>query len=119
MGSYRHLRPTGRLLIYGFASMFSHSGRKNYPKLIWYFFRTPRFSPFDLTGTNRTVSGFNLIYLFDKVALFREIMDTLLKWDSEGHLGAMPVTAFPFEKVSGAHRALESGETVGKLVLEV
>jgi len=116
--SYRHLRPTGRLLIYGFASMFSHSGRKNLAKLIWYYFRTPRFNPFDLTGTNKTISGFNLIYLFDRVDLFRNIMDTLLEWDAAGNIPPMPITSFAFEEVARAHQAMESGATVGKLVLE-
>jgi NADPH:quinone reductase-like Zn-dependent oxidoreductase len=117
--SYRHLRPTGRLLIYGFASMFSHSGRKNVMKLLWYYLRTPRFTPFDLTGSNKTISGFNLIYLFNKVDLFRSIMETLLGWDEEGRLPPMPITSFPFEEVAMAHRAIESGATVGKLILLV
>ena len=117
--SYRHLRPTGRLLIYGFASMFSHSGQKNLAKLIWFYFRTPRFSPFDLTGTNKTISGFNLIYLFDRVDLFRNIMDRLMEWDAAGDIPPMPITSFVFEEVARAHQAMESGATVGKLVLEV
>lgn len=117
--SYQHLRSAGRLLIYGFASMFSRSGRKNPVKLIWYYLRTPRFNPFDLTGSNKTVSGFNLIYLFDRVDLFRNIMDTLLEWEQEGRLPPMPITTFPFEDVTKAHQAMESGATVGKLVLEV
>ena len=117
--SYRHLKPGGRLLIYGFASMFSHSGRKNYLKLIWYYLRTPRFNPFDLTGSNKTVSGFNLIYLFNRVNLFRDIMNKLLKWDSNGTILTMPITKFLFERVAKAHQAIESGNSVGKLVLVV
>ncbi|UCB48327.1 MAG: zinc-binding dehydrogenase [Deltaproteobacteria bacterium] len=118
-GSYHHLKPAGRLLIYGFASMFSHSGRKNILKLIWYYLRTPRFNPFDLTGANKTISGFNLIFLFDKIDLFRGIMETLMRWDSEGLLPPMPITTFPFENVVSAHQAIESGGSVGKLVLVV
>jgi NADPH:quinone reductase-like Zn-dependent oxidoreductase len=117
--SYRHLKPAGRLLIYGFASMFSHSGRKNTLKLIWYYLRTPRFNPFDLTGANKTISGFNLIYLFDKVDLFRKIMETLLSWESEGPLPSTPITTFPFEDVVSAHQAIESGRSIGKLVLVI
>jgi NADPH:quinone reductase-like Zn-dependent oxidoreductase len=117
--SYRHLKPAGRLLIYGFASMFSRSGRKNYPKLIWYYLKTPRFNPFDLTGSNKTISGFNLIYLFDRVDLFRSIMETLIRWDTEGLLPLAPITTFPFEDVVSAHKAIESGRSVGKLVLVV
>jgi NADPH:quinone reductase-like Zn-dependent oxidoreductase len=117
--SYEHLKPGGRLLVYGFASMFSHSGRKNYAKLLWDFLRTPRFSPFDLTRANKTIGGFNLIYLFDRVALFRHIMDTLLLWASESPFPPMPITPFPFEEVAAAHRAMESGKTTGKLALIV
>ena len=117
--SYRHTGPTGRLLVYGFASMFSRSGRKNPLKLIWDYVRTPRFNPFDLTGSNRTVSGFNLIYLFDKAEAFRTIMNRLLQWDSKDLFPAMPVTSFPFRHVVEAHKAMESGNTVGKLVLTV
>ena len=118
-GSYDHLRPTGRLIIYGFASMFSHSGKKNIPKLLWYYLKTPRFSPFDLTTANKTVAGFNLIYLFDHVSLFREMMEKLLRWDAKGLLPPMPITSYPFEEVAKAHRDLESGSTIGKLVLRV
>lgn len=118
-GSYQHLRPAGRLLIYGFASMFSRSGRKNRLKLVRDYLRTPRFNPFDLTGANKTISGFNLIYLFEKVDMFRNIMDTLLKWDSECLIPPMPVKTFAFEDVVKAHQAMESGNSVGKLVLVV
>ena len=118
-GSYGHLRPAGRLLVYGFASMFSHSGRKNALKLLWYYLKTPRFNPFDLTGANKTISGFNLIYLFDKADLFRSVMKTLLMWDVEGQLPLAPITTFPFEDVVRAHKAIESGRSVGKLVLVV
>jgi len=105
--SYHHLKPGGRLLIYGFASMFSYSGRKNLPKLIWYYLRTPRFNPFDL------------IYLFERIELFHQIMADLLKCDSEGLIPPMPVTTFLFEDVVSAHRAIESGKSVGKLVLVI
>ena len=115
--SYEHLKPAGRLLIYGFASMFSHTGRKNYLKLIWYYFRTPRFNPFELTGQNRTVSGFNLIYLFERKVLFQKIMETLLRMEKDGILPEMPVKAYAFEDVAAAHKDMESGKTVGKLIL--
>jgi NADPH:quinone reductase-like Zn-dependent oxidoreductase len=118
-GSYRHLRPAGRLLIYGFASMFSHSGRKNTLKLLWYYMKTPRFNPFDLTGANKTISGFNLIYLFDKIDLFRNIMETLLRWDAQEPLPLTPITSFSFEDVVSSHEAIESGRSIGKLALVV
>ena len=41
----------------------------------------------------------------------------LLQWLEEGKLAPPRVTAYPFERVAEAHRDLESGQTVGKLVL--
>ena len=117
--SYKHIKPTGRLIIYGFASMLSHSGSINRLKLLWDYLRTPRFSPFDLTGANKSVCGFNLIYLFEKASFFRSIMTGLLSLNSRGMLPKMPLTVFPFENVADAHRAMESGKTIGKLVLKI
>jgi NADPH:quinone reductase-like Zn-dependent oxidoreductase len=118
-GSYRHLKPMGRLVIYGFASMLSRSGKKNRLKLLWTYLRTPRFNPLHLSARNKTISGLNLIYLFSRAARFHEAMAMLLKWDSRGKIPPMPIRPFAFEDVAGAHKAIESGNTVGKLVLVV
>jgi NADPH:quinone reductase-like Zn-dependent oxidoreductase len=44
-------------------------------------------------------------------------MERMIAWVEEGKLVAPPVTRFPLDKVADAHRAIESGTTVGKLVL--
>jgi len=41
----------------------------------------------------------------------------MINWAAEGKLHPPKITTFPFEKVSDAHRSIESGSTVGKLVL--
>ena len=99
--------------------MLSHSGNKNYPKLLWNYLITPRFNPLDLTGANKTISGFNLIYLFSKLKLFRAIMVKLIEWDAEGKLPPMPITSFPFEEAAKAHAMMESGKSIGKLALTI
>jgi NADPH:quinone reductase-like Zn-dependent oxidoreductase len=38
---------------------------------------------------------------------------------AEGKIQAPALQTYPFEKVADAHRALESGMTVGKLVLKI
>jgi len=116
--SYRHLAPTGRLVVYGFHSMLvTHAGRPGRLRLVMDWLRTPRFSPFDLTTRNRSVLGFNLSYLFERSDLLQAGMQQLLEWLAAGRLQAPSVTTFPFERVADAHRALESGQTTGKLVL--
>jgi synaptic vesicle membrane protein VAT-1 len=116
--SYRHLAPAGKLVIYGFHTMMPRKGgRPSYPKLAVDYLRTPRFNPLDLCNDNKSVLAFNLSYLFDKTELLREAMDRLLGWLDEGRLAPPKVTAFPLEQVADAHRAIESGTTVGKLAL--
>jgi NADPH:quinone reductase-like Zn-dependent oxidoreductase len=116
--SYRSLRPTGRLIIYGFHSMLPRKGGKPNPlQLAWGFLRTPRFQPLDMTGENRSVMAFNLSYLFDRGDILRDAMDQLMGWYREGKLQLPKIETYPFDDVAEAHAALESGKTVGKLVL--
>jgi NADPH:quinone reductase-like Zn-dependent oxidoreductase len=116
--SYRHLAPAGKLVIYGFHSMLpQHGGLPGKLKLALDYLRTPRFSPFDLTTRNHSVMGFNLSFLFDKTAIMTDGLQQLTQWVNEGALRPPAVTTYPMEAVAAAHRDLESGQTVGKLVL--
>lgn len=116
--SYQHLAPAGKLIVYGFHSMLPRQGgRPNYARIALDFVRTPRFNLFDLCNDNKSVLAFNLSYLFHKAELLREGMERLMGWAEGGRIKAPPVTTFPLERVAEAHRALESGSTVGKLVL--
>jgi NADPH:quinone reductase-like Zn-dependent oxidoreductase len=116
--SYRHLARPGKLVIYGFHSMLPRQGgRPNWVKLAADFLRTPRFEPLAMTNENVSVLAFNLSYLFEKREVLAEAMGRLLAWVDEGRIVPPPVTRFPLEHVAEAHRALESGSTVGKLVL--
>jgi NADPH:quinone reductase-like Zn-dependent oxidoreductase len=117
--SYRHLAPSGKLVSYGFHSMLSTRwGIMNYAKLIYEYFRVPRFNPLNLTNDNKSLIAFNLSYLFHQVDLFNDALKSLCEWVEEGRIKAPPLQTYPFEKVAEAHRALESGSTVGKLILK-
>jgi NADPH:quinone reductase-like Zn-dependent oxidoreductase len=117
--SYKHLAPIGKLVSYGFHSMLSkRGGFPNYFKLAYEYIRVPRFSPLNLTNENKSLIAFNLSYLFHRKDLLRESMQDLIKWVEEGKIKAPPLKSYPFENVADAHRALESGKTVGKLILK-
>jgi NADPH:quinone reductase-like Zn-dependent oxidoreductase len=117
--SYRHLAPSGKLVSYGFHSMLSkRKGFVNYFKLAYQYFRIPRWSPLNMTNENKSLIAFNLSYLFNRMDLLKESMQDLIKWIEEGKIQAPDLQCFPFEKVADAHRALESGNTVGKLILK-
>ncbi|MFI5362460.1 MAG: zinc-binding dehydrogenase [Elusimicrobiota bacterium] len=114
---FERLKLGGRLVVYGFAEIFSRGRRASYLELAKNWLRVPKFSPLDLTASNRAVMGFNVVFLTDKASLAKDGFDAIARWARSGELRKPPITSFPFEKVADAHRALESGETVGKLVL--
>jgi len=117
--SYRHLAPSGKLVAYSFHSMLSiRWGVANYFKLIYDYFRVPRFNPLNMTNDNKSLIAFNLSYLFHRVDLLEEPMRELMRWVGEGKIKAPAVQSYPVDSVADAHRALESGQTVGKLILK-
>ena len=116
--SYEHLRPAGKLVVYGFHTMIpKQGGRPNWLKLAVDYLRTPRFNPLDLTNESKSVLAFNLSYLYDRRDLLEIAMGDLMGWLRDGQISAPPVTTYPLTQVSEAHRAIESGQTTGKLIL--
>jgi len=118
LNSYEALGPTGRLVVYGFSSMIpKNRGKPSYWRLATKYLRTPRFNPILMTGSNKSVMAFNLSYLFDQHELLTEAMSEIVELFARGQLEPLETRSFPFERAADAHRALESGNTVGKLVL--
>lgn len=118
--SYRHLAPTGKLIVYGAHGMFSKTtGRINYLKAAIGLLRTPRFSPLEMTTHNKGVIGFNISFLFQEEHLISECMEGVQGMAASGKIIPIPVTEIPFNKVVDAHQFIESGNSVGKIVLVV
>ena len=116
--SYRHVRPTGRLVVFGHATMLQRGGgRPNWLLLAWNLLRMPRFNPLSMTNDNKSVMAFNLSYLFDEVEVLERAMSELLDAAAAGSIQPPELTTYPLDRVADAHRALESGSTTGKLVL--
>lgn len=119
--SYEHLAPCGKLIVYGFHTMLPKMGGVIDP-LQWVrmgvqWLRTPRFNPLAMVPANKSVLAFNLSFLFDQKELLTGAMAELLGWVHSGQLKMPKVTEYKLDDVRKAHAALESGKTVGKLVL--
>ena len=105
-------------MVYGFHTMMpKQGGTPNWLKVGYDFLRTPRFYPFDMVTQNKSVMAFNLSYLFGERELLDEAMRLVLGMVRDQALVLPEVTRFPVAEVAAAHRAIESGSTVGKLVL--
>ncbi|HAI58876.1 MAG TPA: zinc-binding dehydrogenase, partial [Xanthomonadaceae bacterium] len=115
--SFEALAPMGKLVVYGFASMLPKNGRPNWPKLAWDWWRTPRFNPLTMTTSNRSVLAANLSFLAAEAPLLRRGMLWLLERFADGRLLPPAVEVFALDDAASAHRRIESGQSVGKLVL--
>lgn len=116
--SYKHLRPTGKLIVYGAHSLLPKSGgRLNYLKAGLGLLKTPRFSPMEMISSNKSVLGFNLSFLFQEKDLIEECTSKLIELTETGVMKPIPVTTFKFEEVAKAHQLIESGKSVGKIIL--
>ena len=115
--SYRHLAPTGKLLIYGFHTMLPRNGRLNLLRLARDWLLTPRFNPLRMTQENRSVLAANLSFLQTHADRLREGMHWLLERFSDGRLQPLPIETFPLGHAARAQQRIESGQTIGKLVL--
>ena len=115
--SYKHLAPMGKLCVYGFASMLPNNGRLNWFKLAWHWLRTPRFNPLKMTQENRSVLAANLSFLTEHATMLREGLFWLLERFADGRLKPLPVEIFDLADAGIAQARIESGKTVGKIVL--
>lgn len=117
--SFKHLAPTGKLVVYGFHTMLPKgSGRLNWPKLIINYLKTPRFNPIDLTSANKSIIAFNLSFLFERKELLSEAMDQLLSLVETSQIKAHQVTEFSASECAKAHALIESGQSTGKIALK-
>ena len=115
---FRHLTENGKMISYGFHAMLPrHSGIPNYLKLAVNYFKTPCFHPLGMHNRNRSFVSFNLSFLFHRTDLLKSAMHELYTWFSDGKIKLPPITTYPFTQAAQAHRDLQSGKTVGKLVL--
>jgi alcohol dehydrogenase len=113
---YRCLAPAGRLVIFGSADFMPRGSRPNWARLAWQYATRPRVDPVRMISANRSVMGFNLIWLWDRADLLAPAyadLDTLIR--EPPHVGR----GFAFDDAPAAMRFLQSGTSVGKVVLVV
>jgi alcohol dehydrogenase len=116
MDSYKQMERMGRLITYGSAHFASPTNGVNYFSLLLKYLKRPKFDPLKMTKSNKSVMGFNLIWLFDKAYLYRQYLDEIIALDLDRPIVGHP---YPFEKAKEALTFFQTGKTVGKVVLEV
>ena len=113
---YDLLAQQGRMIVYGSARYASPGNRPNYLKLIYQYLTRPKIDPQKIIELNKSIMGFNLIWLYEKAALMQEVLNEVIALDLEkAHVGH----EFPFEDLPNAIRLFQTGKTIGKVVINV
>jgi NADPH:quinone reductase-like Zn-dependent oxidoreductase len=114
--SFRALRSTGRLGIFGISSI-TESGLFGKLKLLKLFLQMPFFHASNLLDANRGVFGVNMGHLWHegpKIALW---METILKGYESGWVRPHIDSRFRFSSAAKAHEHLEKRRNIGKVIL--
>jgi len=114
--AYRRLLPAGRMVIFGAADLMPSGARTNWLQLAARYVTRPRIDPINMVSANRSVMGFNLIWLWDQADRLPGMYAALEPYITcPPHIGRR----FPFAEAPAAMRYLQSGGSVGKVVMEV
>jgi NADPH:quinone reductase-like Zn-dependent oxidoreductase len=114
--SYRALRATGRMGVFGMSTA-SASGIRGKLRALKAVLRTPRFNPLGLMNRNKGVFGLNLGHLWNEGDKVANWMREILRGIDEGWIKPHVDRSFPFDQVGEAHRYIEARRNVGKVVL--
>jgi alcohol dehydrogenase len=113
---YRFLNSGGRLVTYGSANFNVGVSTPNYFKIIYKYFTRPKIDPLQMINHNKSVMGFNLIYLWDKVDEMGIYLDKMITLD----LGKPVIDSiYSFENLKEALYYFQKGKSVGKIVVKL
>ncbi|MDR8391416.1 medium chain dehydrogenase/reductase family protein [Aliifodinibius sp. S!AR15-10] len=116
--SYKALRSTGRLGMFGVSSASDSSGGFTAKlKLLATVFKMPFFHPVPLIDKNRGVFGVNVGHLWHEQEKARHWVQQLLQGVEDGWLSPHVDETFTFDEVADAHRYIEERRNIGKVVL--
>ena len=116
--SYRALRSTGRLGIFGVSTVAdSTSAMGRYFQFIKLLAQMPWYNPLRLMNANKSVFGVNLGHMWNERDKLAGWMQEILKGFGEGWIRPHVDRAFPFEEAGEAHAYIEARKNIGKIVL--
>ena len=106
----------GRVVAYGSAQFTPASHRPNYLVLLWKFLFRPRIDPLSMIPANKSVLGFNLIWLYERNSLLKEMVAEISKF---GLPPPLVGHQFPMIQMPAAINLFKSGKTIGKVVVTI
>jgi len=120
--SFKALDRCGRLVVYGFHTNLPRGGSHllspwEWGKMAVGMFRMPAFDPMQMTLESKAVLGFNLSFFADEVAVIKAYLAQVDEWVVSKELKLPNTVVFEMDKIGEAHRLIQSGQSVGKIVV--
>jgi synaptic vesicle membrane protein VAT-1 len=119
--SYRHLAMTGRLVVFGFHTNLPLGQDLLSPwewiKMAIKMRNMPALDVMDLVQSNKSVLGFNLSFLATEREALAAMFDQVLEWLARGLLACPRIVEMDMRRIAEAHEHIQSGRSVGKIVL--
>lgn len=114
--TFKLLAPQGRVIVYGASNFATHTAFPNYFQLAFKFLTRPKIDTLRLIEQNRSVMGFNLIWLYEKKEYLRKLLEELIELNlPKPSIGE----THSFKDLLYAIKKFQSGETVGKVVIKI
>lgn len=106
----------GRIIVYGAAQYSTGGSSPNYLNVLTKYLARPKVDPLSLSDKNKSVMGFNLIYLWDKVELMKKYLIKIFEMNLPKPLIG---EVFDFKELLSAVKKFQTGQTVGKVIIKV
>jgi NADPH:quinone reductase-like Zn-dependent oxidoreductase len=114
--SYKALRATGRLGMFGISTL-TQSGMARPLRFLKLMLQLPWYNPVMLMNANKSVFGVNLGHLWHEPEKIQGWMRHILQGVDEGWARPHVDKTFSFEKAGDAHAYIEDRKNIGKVVL--
>jgi len=114
--SYRALRTTGRMGVFGLSAA-SASGIRGKLRVLKAVIKMPRYNPLGLMNRNKGIFGLNLGHMWGEGEKVAGWTAALMRGVAEGWIQPHVDRAFRFDEIADAHRHLEGRKNIGKVVL--
>jgi NADPH:quinone reductase-like Zn-dependent oxidoreductase len=114
--SYKALRSTGRLGVFGI-SVATSSKRSGSLRLLPVALGAPFFHPLALMSSNKSVYGVNLGHMWHEIDMVAGWMEILVKGVADGWVRPHVDKSFPLARVGEAQTYMEERRNIGKVVL--
>ena len=115
--SYKALRATGRLGMFGISTASEGSNTFSKLRLLKTFIQMPFFHPSGLLNKNRGVFGVNLGHLWHEPEKASIWTNRLLKGVEEGWINPRVDNVFSYREAGEAHKYIEDRKNIGKVIL--